>query len=390
MVETFGTEKIGRAQIDELVREHFDLRPGAFREYLQPAPADLPEDRRLRPLRPRGRRLHVGEDRQGRRAARRGRARRGCRRRLTPTSRRGSSSGRSTAAHQVEGGNANNDWWAWEHAAGTPAVEPSGDAIDQYHRYAEDFALLAGLGPERAPAVARVVADRARAGRVQPRGARALPARARHARTSRGSRRSSRCTTSRNPRWFAERGGWAARDAVERFERYCERVARGARRPDAVGMHDQRAADRRARWATSRGMFPPGVAQPGAVEAGHAHVHRRPRRRRARARRRRAAIRRRASACSSPTSSPRARRRRLRGVRSRSCGTRWARSTSRTSRATSSASSTTRASASTPRCPGHGAPAPEGVAADPDGLGAQPRRPGPRDPPARRRAACPW
>jgi S-adenosylmethionine synthetase len=34
MVETFGTEKIGRAQIAQLVDEHFDLRPGAFREYL--------------------------------------------------------------------------------------------------------------------------------------------------------------------------------------------------------------------------------------------------------------------------------------------------------------------------------------------------------------------
>jgi S-adenosylmethionine synthetase len=34
MVETFGTEKIGRAKIEQLVREHFDLRPGAFREYL--------------------------------------------------------------------------------------------------------------------------------------------------------------------------------------------------------------------------------------------------------------------------------------------------------------------------------------------------------------------
>jgi S-adenosylmethionine synthetase len=34
MVETFGTEKIGRAQITKLVNEHFDLRPGAFREYL--------------------------------------------------------------------------------------------------------------------------------------------------------------------------------------------------------------------------------------------------------------------------------------------------------------------------------------------------------------------
>jgi len=35
MVETFGTEKIGRAQIAHLVSEHFDLRPGAFREYLR-------------------------------------------------------------------------------------------------------------------------------------------------------------------------------------------------------------------------------------------------------------------------------------------------------------------------------------------------------------------
>ncbi|MGO9823308.1 MAG: methionine adenosyltransferase [Solirubrobacteraceae bacterium] len=35
MVETFGTEKIGRARILELIGEHFDLRPGAFREYLK-------------------------------------------------------------------------------------------------------------------------------------------------------------------------------------------------------------------------------------------------------------------------------------------------------------------------------------------------------------------
>lgn len=34
MVETFGTEKISRAKIVELVNEHFDLRPGAFRKAL--------------------------------------------------------------------------------------------------------------------------------------------------------------------------------------------------------------------------------------------------------------------------------------------------------------------------------------------------------------------
>ena len=35
MVETYGTEKVGKAQIVELINEHFDLRPGAFRQYLK-------------------------------------------------------------------------------------------------------------------------------------------------------------------------------------------------------------------------------------------------------------------------------------------------------------------------------------------------------------------
>ena len=34
MVDTFGTEHIPVAQIEELVAENFDLRPAAFREYL--------------------------------------------------------------------------------------------------------------------------------------------------------------------------------------------------------------------------------------------------------------------------------------------------------------------------------------------------------------------
>jgi S-adenosylmethionine synthetase len=34
MAETFGTERIAKAQIVELINEHFDLRPGAFREDL--------------------------------------------------------------------------------------------------------------------------------------------------------------------------------------------------------------------------------------------------------------------------------------------------------------------------------------------------------------------
>jgi S-adenosylmethionine synthetase len=34
MAETFGTEKVSRAKIAELIDEHFDLRPGSFREEL--------------------------------------------------------------------------------------------------------------------------------------------------------------------------------------------------------------------------------------------------------------------------------------------------------------------------------------------------------------------
>jgi S-adenosylmethionine synthetase len=35
MVETFGTENVDRSRILELISEYFDLRPGAFREYLK-------------------------------------------------------------------------------------------------------------------------------------------------------------------------------------------------------------------------------------------------------------------------------------------------------------------------------------------------------------------
>src|ERR1700680_2566021 len=35
MVETFGTERVSRSRILELISEHFDLRPGAFRQYLR-------------------------------------------------------------------------------------------------------------------------------------------------------------------------------------------------------------------------------------------------------------------------------------------------------------------------------------------------------------------
>ncbi|MGY1651009.1 glycoside hydrolase family 1 protein [Geodermatophilus sp. SYSU D01119] len=54
--------------------------------------------------------------------------------------------GAATAAHQVEGGNVNNDHWEAEHAPHSPFAEPSGDACDSWHRWPEDLDLVAGAG----------------------------------------------------------------------------------------------------------------------------------------------------------------------------------------------------------------------------------------------------
>jgi beta-glucosidase len=54
--------------------------------------------------------------------------------------------GVATAAHQVEGGNVASDFWAAENVEPSFFRERSGDAIDQYHRFDDDVALLSALG----------------------------------------------------------------------------------------------------------------------------------------------------------------------------------------------------------------------------------------------------
>ncbi|MBI4397871.1 MAG: glycoside hydrolase family 1 protein [Candidatus Omnitrophica bacterium] len=53
--------------------------------------------------------------------------------------------GTATSAHQVEGGNNLNDWWDWEQAGHVAGHQVSGIACDQFHRFAEDFALSESL-----------------------------------------------------------------------------------------------------------------------------------------------------------------------------------------------------------------------------------------------------
>lgn len=54
--------------------------------------------------------------------------------------------GAATAAHQVEGGNVNSDFWSLENQPGSMFVEPSGDACDHYRLFRPDIAMLAELG----------------------------------------------------------------------------------------------------------------------------------------------------------------------------------------------------------------------------------------------------
>lgn len=54
--------------------------------------------------------------------------------------------GAATAAHQVEGNNIHSDYWVQEQLPHSSFDEPSLDAVDHYHRYAEDIGLLASAG----------------------------------------------------------------------------------------------------------------------------------------------------------------------------------------------------------------------------------------------------
>jgi beta-glucosidase len=131
--------------------------------------------------------------------------------------------GSATAGHQVEGGNVNTDWWVFEHDPTTPARESSGDGIDHLNRFAGDFELLASL--------------RHNAHRFSVEWACIEPAEGEFSRAALDhygrvldalhSHRLIPFLTLHHftlPRWFAERGGWLAPDALAVFDRYCRVV----------------------------------------------------------------------------------------------------------------------------------------------------------------------
>jgi beta-glucosidase len=132
--------------------------------------------------------------------------------------------GTATAAHQVEGGNWNNDWWMWEHDPASPCVEPSGDACDHWHRYPDDIALLAGLGFNAyrfSLEWSRIEPEEGEISRASLDHYRRMGAACRE----RGLEPIVTFHHFTTPRWLAARGGWENPAIADHFARFCERAA---------------------------------------------------------------------------------------------------------------------------------------------------------------------
>jgi len=172
--------------------------------------------------------------------------------------------GTATAAHQVEGGNWNNDWWAWEHAPGTPCVEPSGDACDHYHRYRDDIALLAGLG-------FNAYRFSLEWSRIDPEEGEFSPAARDHylrmaeACREQGLEPVITLHHFTSPRWLAAQGGWAEPAAADRFARFAERSARHLA-PFLGRVCTLNEPNIVARIGYLAGVFPPGLHDYGRWE----------------------------------------------------------------------------------------------------------------------------
>ena len=184
--------------------------------------------------------------------------------------------GTATAAHQVEGGNWNNDWWAWEHAPNTPCEEPSGDAIDQLHLYDSDIALCAALGFDNY----RFSIEWSR---IEPEPGEFSLAALDHYRRLLASCHAHgiepvvtfhHFTT---PRWVAAQGGWHTASTVDLFLRFAERAV--AHLGDLIGTACTINEPNIVSFiGYQMALFPPGVTDDAQFEAANANfieAHRR-------------------------------------------------------------------------------------------------------------------
>lgn len=133
--------------------------------------------------------------------------------------------GTATAAHQVEGNNINSDYWPMEHMPGGIFAEPSGDAIDHYHRYPQDIATLAELGFN----AYRFSIEWAR---IEPEEGFISKAALDHYRRMLETCHQHSLTPVvtfhhfTSPRWVISQGGWTHPDTAARFAHYCQVATR--------------------------------------------------------------------------------------------------------------------------------------------------------------------
>ena len=133
--------------------------------------------------------------------------------------------GTATAAHQVEGNNTNNDWYAWEQQPGRIAEgHRSGLACDWWNgRWREDFQRAAESGQN----AHRLSVEWSR---IQPAPGRwdedALDRYLLMMRTLKELNITPMVTLHHftNPQWLAELGGWENEKVVELFEAFTRRV----------------------------------------------------------------------------------------------------------------------------------------------------------------------
>lgn len=132
--------------------------------------------------------------------------------------------GVSVGAHQTEGNNLGSDWWFRENEPGSTVRERSGDAVDSYHRWREDFDLAAGAGFTDY----RFGVEWAR---IEPVDGHPSRAQVDHYRRMvdgaavRGLRPLLTLHHFTNPLWFTASGGWGRTDAIPRFLRYIDALA---------------------------------------------------------------------------------------------------------------------------------------------------------------------
>jgi beta-glucosidase len=134
--------------------------------------------------------------------------------------------GVATASHQNEGGNTNNQWWAWEHQPGRIAEgHTSGVACNWWDSAEEDFDRAADMGLNALRLSVEWSRVEIAPGRIDT----AALDRYREllqGLTDRGMQPMVTLHHFTDPQWLTEKGGWLNPDAIQYFTRYVEQVVR--------------------------------------------------------------------------------------------------------------------------------------------------------------------